>query len=120
MEKKKQLELEIEHILESGSNTIRLVELFQRLLSDKWIPIAKELPPFNTPVMLRGVISWKTINSVSYFSDEVQIDSEILEYGHSGYTLKFNSDYLVCGHPNPEEIMSEYITHWQPLIEPTP
>lgn len=90
----------------------------QEQMQREWIPVSEQFPPFNTPVMLRGVISWKSQNSVSYFSDEVQVDSEILEYGQSGHTLKFNNDYLVCNHPNPEELMSEYITHWKLLIEP--
>lgn len=90
----------------------------QEHMQSDWINVSDELPPFDTPVMLRGVISWKSRNSVSYFSDEVQVDSEMLEYGQSAYTLKFNNDYLVCSHPNPEELMDEYITHWKLLVEP--
>lgn len=85
---------------------------------NSWIKVSDVMPPFDTPVMLRGVISWRSKDSVSYFSDVVQNDYEILEYGQSGYLLKEHNDYLVVHHPNPEEICSEYITHWQLLIEP--
>lgn len=100
-------------------------ELFELLqsaynlaLSERWVDVSVIMPPFDTLVLLRGVISWKSKNSVFYFSDIVKNDYEILEYGMSGYLLENNSDYLVVNHPNPEEVCSEYITHWQPL--PTP
>lgn len=87
-------------------------------LSERWVDVSAIMPPFDTLVLLRGVISWKSKNSVFYFSDIVKNDYEILEYGMSGYLLENNSDYLVVNHPNPEEVCSEYITHWMPL--PTP
>lgn len=87
---------------------------------NKWVSVSYIMPPFGTLILLRGVISWKSKNSVLYFSDIVKNDYEILEYGISGYLLENNSDYLVVNHPNPEEVCSEYITHWMSITEPTP
>lgn len=86
----------------------------------KWIDVSVSMPPFDTLVLLRGVINWKRKDMVSYFSDIVLNDYEQLDYGQCGYLLKTNNDYLVVNHPNPEEITSEYITHWQPLTEVEP
>lgn len=83
-----------------------------------WIKVSDVMPPFDTHLLLRGIITWRSKNSVSYFSDVVKNDYEILEYGNSGYLLETNNDYLVVNHPNPEEICSEYITHWRPIVEP--
>lgn len=91
------------------------MEAYAGQFRQKWIPVSEVMPPFNTIVLLRGVISWRSKNSISYFSDELENDYEILEYGLSGYLLKEHNDYLVVNHPNPEEVCSEYITHWQPL-----
>lgn len=94
------------------------MELYTAQFQPKWIPVSEVFPPFGTLVLLRGVIDWKGEAGVSYFSDEVENDYEILEYGRTGYLLKSNSDYLVVEDPNPEEVCSEYITHWMPLPQP--
>jgi hypothetical protein len=46
--KRSQIELEVNHIFESGANEIRVVELFERLLerseNEKWIRVEDSLP----------------------------------------------------------------------------
>lgn len=85
----------------------------------KWHSCINSIPPLDKLVLLRGIIRWKPDNqSVKYFSDKLDGDQEILEYGRYGYTIDANSDYLVIEGDNPEEVCDEYITHWAYLNEP--
>jgi len=84
----------------------------------EWVRVCDLMPPFDKPILLRGVMSWRSKDKATYFSDIVKNDYEILEYGYSGYLLENNSDFLVVNHHNPEEVCSEYITHWKYINEP--
>lgn len=94
-----------------------IAKRYAQQFKPKWTPVSEAMPPFDKLLLLRGVVDWKSTDNVSYFSDEVQNDCEILEYGRSGYLLKNNNDYLVVNCPDPREVCSEYITHWMEIPE---
>lgn len=81
----------------------------------KWIKISDKLPSFDKKVLFRGVISWRSVDKFKYFDDELTTNEETLEYGLRAYTLKDNSDFLVCQHPDFGDIYDEYVTHWMEI-----
>lgn len=84
----------------------------------EWIKVTDKLPGFNQRVLWRGVLNWRNEkDKYSYFDDELTNDEEILGYGQTVYLLKDNSDYLVSQHPNINEILDEFVTHW--MLIPT-
>ena len=81
----------------------------------KWIKITNQMPPFDKKVLFRAVCTWKGI-SVHYFSDEMTMDEERLEYGITAYLLRDN-DYFVSKDANINDVTKEYVTHWAYLPE---
>ncbi len=94
-----QLEIELRHILDSGVNYMRILELCERFSGvSKWIPVEESLPEIDERVL--GFYKLGEFESIDIF----YIDSITLMGGGRKSVDWHNHDHYDPG-----------ITHWHPL-----
>lgn len=69
------------------------------------------MPPFDTPVLFRGVTSWN--DKVYFWKDKLTRNEEGLDFGGSCLLLDHDSDFVVITEKeNPTEYTDQWVTHW--------